>query len=44
MLKYVFLAVAAIGFIATAAQAGSNCTTTCQRGYNGQQTCNTYCY
>lgn len=44
MLKYVLLTIAAIGFIATAAQAGSNCQTTCQKGYGGQSTCNTHCY
>jgi hypothetical protein len=45
MTKFVVVAFAALSILATAipAKAG-NCTTNCQRTYNGGSTCNTYCY
>jgi hypothetical protein len=45
MTKFVVVALAALSILATAipAKAG-NCTTTCQRTYNGGSTCNTQCW
>jgi hypothetical protein len=47
MRKYVILSFAAMvlaGIGVGIAQAGQNCSTTCQRTYNGGQNCQTHCY
>jgi hypothetical protein len=44
-MQKLFIALAALALLATAIPANAgNCTTTCNRTYNGGQTCNTWCY